>query len=355
MAHNINFNDKTQKHSFFSTRKMAWHGLGQIVEHYPTSAEAMKYAGLDFEVQKRKLFTYDTENQNADPETELIIPELSVPNYFSTVRTDTDQVLGVVGNDYEVVQNADAFSFFDNIVGKNSGIMYETAGALGDGERIFITAKLPDFIQVGKNDLIEKYLFMTTSHDGFGSIIAAFTPVRIVCANTLTAALGNMDNCVRIRHTANAQERLKQAHKVMGLTNALSNELDEIFNRWAKVRITDKEVKKLISVAMAPSKEVLKSVLEGNTDEYSTRFSKVVDSVTNYAFSHPTQLTATTEGTLFGAYNAITGYYQNVKTYKDDESKLKNIMFGSGSQRSLTSFNLCADFEKQGITALQLN
>lgn len=99
-----------------------------------------------------------------------------VPDYFATLRTDTSDVLGVVGKDYQIVQNNEAFSFFDSIVGGN-GILYETAGALGKGERIFITAKLPDYIRVGKEDLIEKYLFLTTSHDGSGSITAAFTPI----------------------------------------------------------------------------------------------------------------------------------------------------------------------------------
>lgn len=74
----------------------------------------------------------------------------------------------MVGKDYQVVQNRDVFSF-DAIVG-GGVIQYETAGALGKGERIFITAKLPSYIKVGKEDLIEQYLFLTTSHDGFGSM-----------------------------------------------------------------------------------------------------------------------------------------------------------------------------------------
>ena len=180
MAHNLNYNERTGKHSFFSVKEKAWHGLGKIIQEYPTSAEAIKYAGLDYIVEKRSLFTYDTENHNGDPDTDIIIPEIEVPDFYATIRTDTEQVLGVVGNDYEVVQNVHAFEFFDAIVGGKDGILYETAGALGNGERIFITAKLPDYIRIGRNDLIEQYLFLTTSHDGYGSITAAFTPVRIV-------------------------------------------------------------------------------------------------------------------------------------------------------------------------------
>ena len=186
MAHQINFNQRTRKHSFMSVKEKAWHGLGQIIDRYPTSSEAIQHAGLDYIVEKRPLFTYDTASHLGEGSDDILIPEITVPNFFATVRADTERVLGVVGNDYEVVQNRDAFSFFDAIVGGGDGILYETAGALGNGERVFITAKLPDYIRVGVKDWIEQYLFLTTSHDGLGSITAAFTPIRIVCNNSAT-------------------------------------------------------------------------------------------------------------------------------------------------------------------------
>lgn len=355
MAHNINFNEQTGKHSFFSVQEKAWHGLGQIVENYPTSAEAIDYAGLNYNVEKRPLFTYDTENHKGNQDRDIIIPEIEVPDYYATIRTDNEQVLGVVGKEYEIIQNSDAFSFFDAIVGGKEGILYETAGALGKGEKIFITAKLPGYIRVGSDDLIEKYLFLTTSHDGYGSITAAFTPVRIVCNNTLNAALQNMSNCIKIRHTQSAMDKLKEAHKVMGISNVLSNELNGIFNRWTKINITDKEVLKLVQQAMAPSKEALQNVLNGKNDEHSSYFNNVCSNVCEYAFGNQTQQTLTTKGTLFGAYNAITGYFQNVKSYKDQEAKVKSILFGTGLTKSQNAFRLCQNFEKNGSTDLMLN
>jgi phage/plasmid-like protein (TIGR03299 family) len=353
MAHNINFNEQTGKHSFFSVKEKAWHSLGQIVSDYPTSAEALQFAGLNFSVVKRKLFTYDNENSFGNSDT--VTPKIEVPNYFATVRTDTEQVLGVVGKDYAVVQNVDAFSFFDAIVG-GDGIQYETAGALGKGERIFITAKLPDYIKVGREDLIEKYLFLTTSHDGFGSITVAFTPVRIVCANTLNAAMRNHTNSVKIRHTINAKERLEQAHKVMSISNNLSKELETIFNHWTKVCITDAEVKKLIQLALMPNKETLQYVLAGNENEFSTCFVNMCDAAYEYAMSNPTQQQETTKGTLFGAYNAVTGYYQNVRNYRDNEAKLKSLLLGGTAQlRTQKAFNLCEAFAKHGSGSLHLN
>lgn len=361
MAHNINFNEQKQQHSFFSVKQKAWHGLGQIVEDYPTSAEALIFAGLDYTVEKRKLFIYDNENQAADEpvcrqgkEKEIKIAEIEVPNYLATIRTDTGQVLGVVGKDYEVVQNTEAFSFFDAIV-EGEGIQYETAGALGKGERVFITTKLPGYIKVGSDDLIEKYLFLTTSHDGFGSITAAFTPVRIVCQNTLNAAMRNCTNSIKIRHTQNAKERLEEAHKVMGISNILSEQLEGIFNRWSKVCITDSEVRRLIQEAMVPSKEVLRNLRAGNLDELSSCFKNICDNVNQYCMSSPSQQTVTTKGTLFGAYNSITGYFQNVRSYKNEEAKLKSIMYGTGLQRTQRAFNLCEDFAKHGTGIFMSN
>jgi len=337
MAHNLNFNEQTGKHSFFSVKEKAWHGLGQIVQDYPTSTEAIKFAGLDYEVEKQKLYTQRNEYEN---------PQIVVPDYYATLRTDTNQVLGVVGKDYKVIQNIDAFSFFDTIVG-GDGIQYETAGVLGKGERIFITAKLPNYIKVGSDDLIEQYLFLTTSHDGFGSITAAFTPIRIVCNNTLNAALRNHSNAFKIRHTANAKERLEEAHKLMGITNQLGNELEEIFNQWAKIRITDSEVKKLIQMALVPNKEVLQNIQAGKEGELSTCFKNMADAAFEYSMTNESQQLETTKGSLFGAYNAVTGYFQNVRTYKNEEAKLKSLLLGgTGQLRTQKAFQLCEDFAK---------
>lgn len=357
MAHNINFNESTGRYSFFSVQQKAWHNLGQIVEDYPTSSEAIKHAGLDYEVIKTPLYTKGSGIIETANGIEIGSNELHVPNYFANIRTDNNAVLGVVGKDYHIVQNHEAFNFFDAIVGGGEGILYETAGALGQGERIFITAKLPDYIRVGNgDDVTEKYIFLTTSHDGSGSITAAFTPIRIVCQNTLNASLRSMSNVIRIKHTSGAKQHLENAHKVMGLADTLSNQLEEIFNHWAKVKLTDKEVKKLIQLALCPNKETLDLLKKGADDEVSTLFKNVVEDAFAYAMTSDTQQMDTTKGTLFGAYNAVTGYYQNVRSYKDDEAKLQSIVMGGTAQmKSQKAFELCTAFAIDGAEILNLN
>lgn len=357
MAHNINYNEKTGRYSFFSVQQKAWHGLGQIVEQYPTSEEAIRHAGLDYEVVKSPLFTKGSGITETADGIEIGSNELEVPNCFANIRTDNNTVLGVVGKDYHIVQNREAFSFFDAIVGGGEGILYETAGALGKGERIFITAKLPDYIRVGNgDDVTEKYIFLTTSHDGSGSITAAFTPIRIVCQNTLNASLRNMTNVVRIKHTSGAKQRIENAHRIMGLANTLSDQLQGIFNDWTTIRATDQEVRKLIQLALCPNKETLELIKKGAEDEISTMFKNAVNDAFAYAMTSDTQQMDTTKGTLFGAYNAVTGYFQNVRNYRDDEAKLQSIVLGGTAQmKGQKAFDLCTAFATDGAEILNLN
>lgn len=347
MAHNLNFNKDTGKYSFFSVQEKAWHGLGQIVTEYPTSAEAIIHAGLDYQVAK-------------EPNTHRLPSGLEVrsDNSFFTYRSDNEAILGgKVGKDYHIVQNTDAFSFFDAIVGGTDGILYETAGALGKGERIFITAKLPDYIRVGNgDDVTEKYIFLTNSHDGSGSITAAFTPIRIVCQNTLNASLRNMSNVVRIRHTSGARQRLEDAHKLMGIADRFSSQLEGIFNDWAKVKISDAEVKKLIQLALCPNRETLELLKKGKDEELSTVFKNMVDGAFTYAMVADSQQMETTKGTVFGAFNAVTGYFQNVRSYKDDEAKLQSIVMGGTAQgKAQKAFELCTAFAQDGNTIFGLS
>lgn len=335
MAHNLNINRLTGEAAFFSVKEKAWHGLGKIVEEYPTAAQAIEAAQLNWDVVKMPICTNPQDGGNQE----------HITTHFATMRTDTNEVLGIVGSRYEIVQNRTAFTFFDAIVGGDEGIMYETAGALGNGERVFITAKLPGYIKVDKADLIEQYIFLTTAHDGSGSIQAAFTPVRIVCNNTLTAALKNCSNMVTIRHTASAPQQLAQAHKVMGISYNLQKQLEPIFQGMAKTYITDKETRRLITLAMAPNDLIFQAVRDKRTDfDFSKQFENIIEDVYTYCQTADTQQMPTTRGTLFGAYNAITGYYQNVKEWRNKDAKLSSLLDGTANDRSRRAFDLCQNF-----------
>lgn len=309
--------------AFASVKEIPWHGLGKIVARRMNASECIQMAGLDYRVDKANVFA------------QINSVKLKVPDKFATYRADTNDVFDIVGDRYHVVQNEDAFVFFDAIVGEGKAI-YETAGALGKGERVFITAKLPTNIQVGK-DVIDQYLFLTSAHDGNSSIKVAFTPVRIVCNNTLQMALNESKRMIAIRHTSNAKENLKIAHTLMGIVGNRSENMEEMLNATRKVRISDRALRQYIEMAMQPRREQLSA---GELKEFSTRFTNTIDSIIEYALAHETQTTAETKGTLYGAYNAVTGYFQNVKTFKTQDDKLANIMFGTAARKSAHAMNI---------------
>lgn len=329
MAHEINYNSLKGTHSFVSNQQKAWHGLGQIVDSAMTAEEAITLANLDYEVAKT---TVNAAIPDGDSGNVIYTP---LKDRFATYRTDNGSVLGQVGSRYEIVQNKDAFGFFDSIIDSGEAI-FETAGVLGNGERIFVTAKLPEDMLVG-GEPCKKYIILTNSHDGSSSIIAGFTTVRIVCNNTLQAALGSLSNSVSIKHFAGAKSKLQEAYKVMGIASKYMAEVDEIFNNMAKTRISDEELKGFILNVMQPDYKIS----EDDEIQYnvSKRLKNQVDGIYNFALSHPTQTTNAAEGTVWGAYNAISGYYNYIAKFNSEEDKFKSQMFGNGNKNIKKAFN----------------
>lgn len=332
MADNINYNFATKTHSFVSAVEPAWHRKGTVLPDRFTADEAIKYANMGYIVDKAKL-------QAIVPDKAIIgsIKTLPIDDHFATVRTDTNQVLGVVGSRYEVVQNTEAFAFFDAIVGEKKAI-YESAGVLGNGEIIFLTAKLPTNIVLPGDDIIDKYLVFTKGHDGTTPITALFTPTRVVCANTLAVALGNGSHKVVIRHTKSAQARINEAAKLMGLVNKAADNTADVIQAMVKVTINDEQLADYISLVFLTEEERKRLALTGDhrTAEISTRTIGVMQDIYNFAFDGVGQDMVATKGTLFGAYSAVTGYLFNRKTYKNDDVRLQNLIF-EGTDYKLNS------------------
>ena len=322
MAHNLNLNLLTGTHAFFTVKKPAWHGLGTIVDKALNSGEAIVAAQLDYEVKTTPVL-YDLKNGKDAPYTmddELNI--LLMPDRKITYRDDTKEVFEVVSNDYHVVQNREAFKFFDNIVGKGEAI-FETAGALGKGETIFITALLPNNIIVGNGDEIKKYLLLTTSHDGKAAINVMFTPIRVVCNNTLTMALEGKDK-LSIRHSSQSGVQLEQAQALLEIVSKEATNLQEIFDAMIKHPVTDEEVREYILKCLLTAAEWT------DLEKVKERKLNMLSTVYTYYFTGPGQREFI--GTLYGAYNAISGYFNNVKEYRKVESRMTSNLSGDNAK-----------------------
>jgi phage/plasmid-like protein (TIGR03299 family) len=331
MAHLINFDEKKGTHSFVSHSEKAWHGLGQTVQNAMTAAEAIELANLDYEVGKTTIHAAIAGAPATEDSPEHLV---KIEDKFATYRMDNKVALGIVGGRYEIVQNRDSFGFFDAIIDSGEAI-FETAGALGKGERIFVTAKLPEDMLVGGEEC-NKYIILTNSHDGTSSIIAGFTTVRIVCNNTLQAALKGLTNKVLIEHRTGAKERLAEAYKVMNIGSKYMDEVSEIFNQMAKTPITDENLQNYITQVMQPEYKALKS--EEENEKISTRFINQVSSIYDFALSHPTQQTNAARGTVWGAYNSISGHYNYIQKYKNEEQKFTSQMFGNANTKITKGF-----------------
>ena len=231
MAHELN--ETNGKVSMMYYGEEPWHGLGQKLDKPATSWEAIEQAGLDFVVDKRPVFC-DLGSDNGTMNMHHI------PGKFATVRMDTGAPLGVVGKQYTVLQNKDAFGFFDEIVGEGEAI-YHTAGALYKGQKIWILAKLPETMTLKGGDEIEEYLLLMNSHDGSGAVNVKFTPIRVVCSNTLNMALRSGERGVKVRHTAGMTTNgFTDIRETLGLIKNSFRQVQGVYNTLALSGITQK-------------------------------------------------------------------------------------------------------------------
>ena len=217
MAHEIATTNGRAAVAYFGEKP--WHGLGTKLDNPATAEEAITAAGLDYEVSLKPMVT----TEGAD-----------VPQRRAVVRGDAGTVLGVVGKEYIPIQNSEAFAFLDSVVA-DGGLRYHTAGALGKGERIWMLAKLPGHIRVkGTHDITDKYLLLSNSHNGTSALRVLFTPIRVVCANTLAIAHHRgAGQGVSIFHKGDLATKVRQAQTVLGLAHRFYDDLEGHMNRLA--------------------------------------------------------------------------------------------------------------------------
>ena len=336
MAHELDLSNN--KVNFVSYKQKAWHGLGTVLQSEMTIEDALTYGGLDFGVHKL-------------PNTHLIPfvtptgikgnQKLTSDNSFFTYRDDTSAILGdKLGKDYTVLQNIEALGILDLILENNKGIILETAGSLKGGKTVFITAKMPQNIVVGKNDEVEQYLVASNSHDGSSAVRIMFTPVRVVCQNTLTMAISGAKKHHSIRHTQNVKENTTQALKVMGLATSNHDIAQDAFNKMANTQLRKDEFWNYLGNIFLTESEI-KDIKQGTPKEdvLSVQKIKLIENVMEYSHSGLGQSDAT-EMSSWWAYNGVTGYLSNQKTFKDAERRFDSLLIETSVQDKALSLAL---------------
>jgi len=211
------------------TGQRPWHKLGVQFEEEFTSAEAIAAARLDYLVTKEQLYRL-----RPDLGRGIVEPT----DACATINGHTQDVLGIVGDGYEVLQNQEAFDFFDILL-KESGGKFQTAGAIGKGEKVWMLAKLPEIFYPIAGDGVEQFILGTTSHDGTMKTEVRFTDIRVVCQNTFNLAMNGSKGVISIRHTTNMRQKLEVAAMVLLRYKEHFDILGDKFGKLASVRVDD--------------------------------------------------------------------------------------------------------------------
>jgi phage/plasmid-like protein (TIGR03299 family) len=332
MAHDLNF--ENGEASMMYVGDVPWHGLGTLLETPPATAEAaIRAARLDWEVGLKPVFTGEGSRY------------YSIPDRQAVVRLDRwgEQdcpIYGLVGADYRPLQNRNAFSFFDPVV-KAGAVHYETAGSLGCGERVWVLAKLngprSEFAIKGR-DVVQKYLLLSNGHDGKTAVQVRFTPVRVVCQNTLSAALSQGKDQFKIYHDPSMNRRLENAQERVKELLGYYDEIEANFEQFANF---DMDSAKLQSYLQGVFPDPVRR--KGQTDRSFEESEKKIMAFRDLS-SHLFEEGKGNEepgirGTLWAAYNGVTEVVDHHGSFQSPWQRMNSICFGEGERVKHRAFN----------------
>jgi len=307
--------------------EVPWHRLGTKMKGLMTSEEALTAGGLDWEVELAKMYANEQ-----DP--------IEASKWMGVVRKDTHKVLVIVGKRYAPLQNKDAFKFFDEAINERKA-KFETVGALDNGEKVWLLAKVADGeFSVLPNDFVEAYLLLFLSHDGSSCVTARFTPIRVVCQNTLASAM-NMSALgeVKIKHIGNVGGRLESAGHLLRTAGVFFNETQQAFASLAKSKVNGKQAEAYISAVIKPA------VPNMLGKENSKRLANSVERIMELAETGVGAEIDGVRGSLWGYYNAVTEWVDHHRIPKGGEAnRIKSIWFGNGNTIKRSALTIASRF-----------
>lgn len=291
--------------TMFSARERPWHGLGTIVEEQLTAADALRESGLDWKVEKHPIFVEGESGSYVE-----------VPGKYANRRDSDGRVLGVVGEQYQILQNEDAFSFADALVDSGDA-KYETAGSLRDGRRVWLMMTLPEGVKVAGDD-IDIFIALANSHDGSQAVTVMATPIRVVCQNTLNLAIGQAKRTWSVRHTASMDGRLDEARRALELTFDYAEEFAKVGEELAAEKISDGRFERIVEELTDVEKHA-----EGILATYQT--SPNLEDI---------------RGTKWGALNAVGEYFDWGRNTRSQEARLKSSLTGTSRRMRDEAYTL---------------
>lgn len=361
MSHNIEINNGVASFVENGRKERAWHGLGQVFDRPMTVQEALSGCHADYRVQAQPIVALTPEILACMENGTAIDPDLLlsqvISNRKATMRMDSEKPLGVVSDTYGVVQNEDAFKFIDTLcTGSLSDYEHtpiiESAGVLGHGERVFVTAKFPEKVILDNkgNDLVEMYLVFTTSHDGTGAVNCMVTPIRVVCNNTLNMAMSHNSGKLSLKHTSRVMSRLDLqdeenrdfAYKALNLYDVYTKSLKDAFKHLANVKLAEKDLERILAEVALSDKSLDVYKRTGNIyhEDIATRGKNIVLGMMEATHGGVGQ-DVCESGTAMWLLNGISTYYQNGCNFQSDEVKFRSLQDGYAAKNLQKAYDLC--------------
>jgi phage/plasmid-like protein (TIGR03299 family) len=248
----------------------------------------------------------------------------------AVVRSTDGHVLGEVGRDFTIVQNHEAIEWFRPFV-ESGAATIECVGALRGGSRVFALAKLNrDPMSVVPGDDILPYLLLANAHDGSLRLHVGFTPIRVVCANTLQMArTDRRSNLLQLRHTPGIKLALETVQETIDVAQREFSATVEQFRRLALTGCNEETLRRFVSVVFSARPTDVSAPDEAREAGNETR-SRVFPVIRRLFEAGRGAEIAGVRGTLWGAVNAVSEFAQYERG-TDEVRRLNETWFGSGS------------------------
>ena len=363
--------------SGFVTRTQAWHGLATVMENNPSIDDALKLAGLDWEIEAIPLIgTRQGELVGIDDQGEPTydVSQIEVPSHRAVIRKDTNAVLGVVSKQWQPYQNAEALEQFRPLVDSGE-LVIETGGSLQGGKKIWLQARYADDVEVIPGDKLVPYLLIAVGHDGKLSITMSNTPVRVVCWNTCQAAGATEDgdkgdfssgNIFRVSHTGNIKAKVEQARDALVSMRTQLDATVKAYRSMATVPVTGQQVEEIardiFDSALITARNTVERLrnIQAERSEHmdivqrssiAAKIAEVEELLVNWKPSRAEQEVVknfrsgpgsdVAGKTAWGLVNAVTHYLDHGKR-GSSQSRLASSWFGPGARERQRAFEIAA-------------
>src|SRR5262249_54789728 len=302
-----------------------WHGLGREVLPNVAAEDMIKAAGLSWRVESVRA-----------PGARLIDEKRNLYERYLVMREPLDGeaepvALGMVGSGFVPLQNEEAFKFFEPFV-RNAWASFHTAGMLNRGERVWVLAKLAEQIVIGDDDPVDRFLLLSNQHDGSGAVTIRFTPVRVVCQNTLNLAMQGRKSVLSVKHSRNIAKNLAKAQveQMKQIIDKVFADAATLFGQMAARTLSAGDVDEFLALFFP------KTAKQKAQPERWARIKNIL--------SNPNITSLRTSHTLWGLYNAIV-YDEDFRQARETEDgRLERVWFGDGHDLKVKALNAARSF-----------